>query len=108
MWFKDLFEAYEDTYNIQERILAINRQLRYVKNTIGDDNVPDSILVPSDVEALRDISYIKVQKHPNTITSDLFSRLMEQCISFTNDYPNTDDERFVDELININGYSQNF
>ena len=33
---------------------------------------------------------------------------MEQCISFINDYPNMDDEKFVDELVNINQYTQNF
>ncbi len=108
MWFKDLFEAYDDTYDMQQKILSINSQLSYVKDTVADNNVPDSILVPSDVQALKDISYIKIMKYPNTLTSDLYSRLMEQCISFINDYPNMDDEKFVDELVNINQYTQNF
>ena len=108
MWFKDSFELYDETYDMQDRIVSINRQLNYIKNVIGDNNVPDGILLPSDVEALKDISYIKVQKYPNTLTADLYTKLMEQCISFINDYPNVNDNTFIDELTYIIGYTQNF
>jgi hypothetical protein len=108
MWYKELFEAYDASHEIQERINAINEQLRYVKNTIEDTNIPSSIMLPSDVEALRDISYVKIMKNENTLSSELYSKLMDQCIKFTNDYPNINDEKFVDEIVNIFGYTQNF
>lgn len=108
MWLKDMFEAYDETYHMQDKILSINRQLNYIKNIIGSSNTPDNILVPSDVEALKDISYIKIQKHPDSLTSELYTRLMEQCIAFMNDYPNTTDDRFIDELVSIFGHKQNF
>ena len=108
MWFKDLFEAYEDTYDIQERIKAINSQLRYVKNTTGDYNFPDSIIVPSDINALKDISYIKKMKSDNDLSLSLLSSLMDQCIQFERDYPNINDDVFIDELVNIYSYNQSF
>ena len=101
MWYKDLFEAYEGTYSVQDEIKSINANLNYVKNILEDGNFPSSIIFPSDVDALRDICYIKAEKNTSTLANDLYKSLMEKCIKFKNDYPNVSDDKFVDELTNI-------
>ena len=98
MLHKEFFELYDTTYEVQSEINSINANVNYVQNMLGDNNILVDIFLPSDVDALRDICYIKLEKSTTELAKDLYKSLMDMCIKFNNSYPNINDDTFIDEL----------
>ena len=99
--FFDLFEYSDYSYEIRGRISSIKGQLSFTNDIIGTGIDPFEIIVPSDIiDLIQKVRILQINCD-NDCAKKLFNKLIDSCKNFIADFPNVNDEKYMEDVSTI-------